>query len=421
VVLTDCLFEIGSVIEPEPGCLAARPLLRFEPLEVFTETHEEAAESLLDVGDEESLLPADGTLVVYGDAGAGKTTLAIDLAVHAAAGVPWLGLFAIPRPMRVAIIEAEGSRARFRAKLQRKVAGWDGPQLAGRVEVLADPWAAVSLADEATRAALAVHLAGQDVDLLIAGPLVELGAAGAGTPDDVTAFSALLADLRRSVGRPLAIVLVHHENKAGAVSGAWARLPDTLVQLRADERERSVLTIHKARHSSAAHGARLTLRWVTACDGFEVVDSDLGDSRPERAAEEADARTWIASYVADHHAATGHGIARGHVETAYHKAHNGRGRNLARRVIDRELGLAAHLAAGTGSGETSALAKGPGEHRHATYLYPANHAVSPPASTHTGETGETPTGLGSRHSPPPIEEAARERDTGDTPHIEADR
>jgi hypothetical protein len=82
------------------------------------------------------------------------------------------------------------------------------------------------------------------------------------THDDVSDFGALLVDFRRRVGRPVAILLVHHEK-----SGAWSRLPDTLVHVRLHKRKRTPLLIRKARHSSAAPGAS-SRRRSGSSDGF---------------------------------------------------------------------------------------------------------------------------------------------------------
>ena len=45
-----------------------------------------------------SLIPEGGDVMIYGDGGASKTTLGIDLACHLAAGDDWLGI-AVPRPV----------------------------------------------------------------------------------------------------------------------------------------------------------------------------------------------------------------------------------------------------------------------------------------------------------------------------------
>ena len=163
--------------------------------------------------------------------------------------------------------------------------------------------------------------------------------------------------------------------------------------------------------SSSAHGGTLTLKWLPESYGFAIVKSDLVEPADARAQEELDALAWIVSYVAEQHAETGAGVPRGKVENAYHEAHDNHGGKLARKVIDREIALAADRLAGATPGETfPALATGPGETQHGVYLFPFSDAVSPRAATPSGESGDTPTATlsldPSRLSPPPTEKAA---------------
>jgi hypothetical protein len=397
-------------VSHEAGHVAS---VRFEPLAVFIAAEEEACESLLGVEGDETLLPADGCMLVYGDAGSGKTTLSLDLAAHAAAGMPWLDLLTIPRPLTVAMIENEGSRPRHRLKLRRKSETWEGPPFVERVHIYADPWGEFTFADDRCRESLAAFLNENEVDLLIAGPLVELGASGAGTPDDVSTFSGYIADLRHRLDRRLGLVLIHHENKAGDVSGAWSRLPDTLVQVQELERERTALYFRKARHSSRAHGARVTLAWITESEGFKVVDSDFDDRDTERSQEDAEALAWIVEYAAEQS-----GLPRGKVEIAYQEAHDGKGRNRARRVIDRQIQLAADPTEATRTGEPILLAVISGENRTGKHVYPADHPCSPLAAPPTGENGEHPDPLDARRSPPPIGIGGEVASTGEHPNGE---
>src|SRR5205807_4328900 len=62
------------------------------------------------------------------------------------------------------------------------------------------------------------------IDLLVAAPLARIGMEGGGTLDEIAAFVALLADVQRRAQQPVTVVLVHHQNRAGQVSGAWEGL-----------------------------------------------------------------------------------------------------------------------------------------------------------------------------------------------------
>jgi hypothetical protein len=219
-----------------------------------------------------------GDVMFYGDGGAGKTTLGIDLACHLAAGDDWLGI-AAPRAVRVLLIENEGPRPLYRAKLKRKRDGWKGSDLGDRVAVLEHPWARLSLADPDWRQALAEAIESSEVDVLIAGPVSRLGMNEAGTLQEVRDFMALVEEVRARSGRRVAVVLIHHENKGGKVSGAWEGSGDTLLQVTAQGHGRLRLYFQKARWSSKHHATRLYLRWGEA-ESF--VPEEEAPSRPER-------------------------------------------------------------------------------------------------------------------------------------------
>jgi hypothetical protein len=375
--------------EPEP------PALRFAQLEDFAAQAEVSAEPLLG-STEDMVLAAGGTLLLYGDGGTSKTTLTIDAVLHLAAGEPWLGL-PVPRPLSVLVIENEGPRGPFRAKLERKLESWTGAPFAGRVHVLEEPWARFSFAEEGHRAELAAFLVDNEVDLIVCGPLAALGAVGGGTPEEVSAFEQLLVDLRRRSDRPLAIWIAHHENKAGDVSGAWERLPDTLVHVRLEGRQRTSLHWRKARWSSALHGERWTLAWETGREGFTLIGEE--ETAAAKAAELEDATLWVLDYVSENP-----GASKSATEAALGKVRGKGGRALARRAIEAEL-----------TASTPRLAKGSGKSPNGIYLYPASEVDSPLAAPLFGEHGEQGTDPESgpvlANSPPP--RRGGERDGGE--------
>ncbi len=219
-----------------------------------------------------AVIPEDGDVMLYGDGGAGKTTLAIDLACHLAAGEDWLGI-KIPQPRRVLLIENEGPRARFRRKLRRKRDAWAGSELGARVSVLEHPWAQFTFVDESWREFLASHVRDHEVDVVVVGPLVSAGMETAGTLQDVRAFLELVADVRRRAGRRLVVVLIHHENKGGKVSGAWEGAGDTLVHVQAQGHGRLRLHWQKTRWASDFHATTLQLLWADG-DGFQIEERD---------------------------------------------------------------------------------------------------------------------------------------------------
>jgi AAA domain len=229
-------------------------------VEEFTAIEEPGVEALVG-GANDALIPENGDVMLYGDGGSGKTTLAIDLAFHLAAGDDWLGMN-VARPARVLLIENEGPRPLFRLKLRRKRDGWQGSPLDDRLLVLERPWAQFTFASPDERAALAQVITDHEIDVVIVGPLARSGMNEAGTLQEVREFLSLVADARARAQRRVAVVLIHHENKGGKVSGAWEGSGDTLLHVQGQGHGRTRLFVQKARWSSSLHGTALQLLWA---------------------------------------------------------------------------------------------------------------------------------------------------------------
>jgi hypothetical protein len=250
------------------------PLPELVSLDDFLATEEAGAGPLVGAAGN-VVIPEGGDVMLYGDGGAGKTTLAVDLAFHLAAGDDWVGL-PIPHAAVVALVENEGPRPLFREKLRRKRDGWTGSSLGDRLTVLERPWAEVSFADEAWREALAVAINFLAIDVLIAGPVTRLGMNEAGTLQEVRDFMALVDELRQQTGRRLTVILIHHESKSGQVSGAWEAAGDTLCHVQGQGHGRTRLFFQKVRWASAQHGTALNLLWADG-EGFEVEEREEFD------------------------------------------------------------------------------------------------------------------------------------------------
>lgn len=237
------------------------------PLDLFVAVDEPGAKPLL--GDAESnLIPEGSDIMVYGDGGAGKSTLMFDGGLHLAAGDAWLGI-PVPRPVRVLIVENEGPRVMLRAKLRRKREAWRGSPLGDRVHVYEGPWRQFTVADQGWRDRIAQAIESTQIDVLIAGPLVTIGMDTHGTLQEVRAFMEWIEDVRRRSRRPLTVCLIHHENKAGDVSGAWGGALDTVLHVQNAGNGHTVVYVKKARWDSSRHGTTMNLAWA-GVDGFRL-------------------------------------------------------------------------------------------------------------------------------------------------------
>jgi hypothetical protein len=169
----------------------------------------------------------------------------------------------------VLIIENEGPRPLLRKKLGRKLEGCKGSPLAGRVSVFEKPWGQFSFAPAEWRTKLAEIVRDREIDVVIVGPVTRVGMDTAGTLVETREFMSLVADTRAQCGRLLTTILVHHENKGGAVSGAWEGTSDTLFHVQSAGNGHTVVFVQKARWASDRHGTTLKLAWTDG-EGFRL-------------------------------------------------------------------------------------------------------------------------------------------------------
>ena len=217
-----------------------------------------------------------------------------------ASGTDWHGK-TVARPVRVALIENEGPPEQWRRKLERKIETWPGDPWADNVDVLDRPHGGFDFRRPEHRESLR-DLRQRGVEVVVADPTKWLGIEGGGTPDEISTFLRLLRDCGLHSGDPdaaLAFVLLHHENKAGDVSGAWGADPDTLVHVENDGRERTKLTWEKCRWALAQHGQVEHYRWVVETTGFDPIE--LPDS-PQISDDEVDQHIleWLTEHPGKH-------------------------------------------------------------------------------------------------------------------------
>lgn len=275
---------IGAAITNEllvsSGAVDVVGPLRFVTAADFAAVDEPASVPLAGDSEAGAVIPSDGLVLVYGDGGAGKTTLVLDLLVHLASGEAWLELVHPARPLQVGLVENEGPRAMFRGKLRGKLAAW--PQAGERIIVLEEPWQGVTFRDDEQRDELVRLVDEHELDLLVAAPLSRLGMIGGGTLDEIGDFAALVADVQRRCERPLTVLLVHHTNRAGQVSGAWEGIPDTLLHVQGQGHGRTRLHWQKLRWSPSLHATSTHLVWAegetfVVEEREEITEGDLAE------------------------------------------------------------------------------------------------------------------------------------------------
>lgn len=227
--------------------------------DTFTAVDEASDTPLLGTSDQ-TILPLGGTLMMYGDGGSGKTTVSIDIVVHMAAGRSWMD-FPVPRPVRTLLIENEGPRGKFRRKLAEKARTWPGPPFTQNISVMEEPWTEFNLREESHRQGLADVIGRDDIDIVMMGPLVSLGMIGEGQSSGITEFMELVSDIREKASRPWTLWIIHHESKSGDVSGAWSKVPDTLIRVDAITHGWTRMTFRKVRWASDFHGKVMNMEW----------------------------------------------------------------------------------------------------------------------------------------------------------------
>jgi hypothetical protein len=171
----------------------------------------------------------------------------------------------------------------LRLKLRRKLDHQPTP-LDGRIAVLEDPWGRFTFANGEQRQSLAEAIVAHSAEIVVVGPLSRVGMEGGGTLDEITRFVSLIGDVRERVGWPFAVLIVHHDNRAGQVSGAWEGSPDTLIQVSGRDHGHTRLYWQKARWASDLHGTTTELAWAPG-ESFTVAKTS-GQVSTQQASDE---------------------------------------------------------------------------------------------------------------------------------------
>jgi hypothetical protein len=278
----------------------------------FIKTRRDNDAEALVTCDQGTALPAGGLGVYVGKASGGKTTQIVDLALHASAGLDYLGLH-FPRPLRILFVENEGPREAFREKLETRLAHWSHKEEDGRlkgepIRIWDDParWGLVRVSDDEQRAQLQQVVKAHSIDLVISDSLTRFGMRGNGTPEETRDFMLLLSEC--GLGRTLAFLLLHHtrtrteagEDELEMASGAWAPHADAILMLKKLDGNRARLSYPKLRWARGTRPACI-LAFDPETEAFSLVKEE--DDATERVGPDTYEQR-ILDYLAEHPWAT---------------------------------------------------------------------------------------------------------------------
>jgi hypothetical protein len=172
----------------------------------------------------------------------------------------------------VLLIENEGPREPFRAKLEAKRREWQHPLL-DAIFVYDQSWAALRLDHGFER--LRAFIAEQRLDLVIGDPLDSFGIKGVGSPEETREFLEMLKAC--GLFRDVAFWLLHHGRKQEAddeldeIAGAWGGRPDAMLKLERLDGNRARLSFPKLRWSRRASRPALILAFEPDTEGYSIV------------------------------------------------------------------------------------------------------------------------------------------------------
>ncbi len=249
------------------------------PLDEFVANKQDAPAPLLGTEDD-NILPAHGLGLVIGKGGKGKTTFVIDLTLHLASGVDYLGL-KVERPLNILLIENEGPREPFRRKLERKLASWPH-EIKGQIAIHTENWGLARLDLPGVVERLNAYCIEMAIDLVVGDPLDSLGMDGEGSPSETRA----MVDRFKAAGlfTERAWLLPHHSRKESVqdavdeAAGAWGGRPDAMLTLEKKSENQARLSFAKVRWQERERRPYI-LDFDPETDSFTFVKEEEGEER----------------------------------------------------------------------------------------------------------------------------------------------
>ncbi|TKD52059.1 AAA family ATPase [Sphingomonas baiyangensis] len=232
-------------------------------------------------------IPRDEVVIITGDGGANKSTLALQISACAAAGRPMLGMDVAPGPALYVTAEDDQRENHWRLAKIADAIGTTLPALAGKLHVvslrgrlnneLATFDGAGTLRATPAYAMLRATIKATGAKLVTLDNVAHLFAGNENDRGQVTAFINLLYRLCGDLG--VTILLIAHRNKAGdsfSGSTAWLNAVRSQVLLeRTDEHDPDARALSLGKANYARAGEPVAFRWH---DFALVRDEDLPKS-----------------------------------------------------------------------------------------------------------------------------------------------
>ena len=269
----------GSDSDPESVTVPERPFAL--PISDFVALEREEREPMLADADGRTVAGLLSLILLGALGGHGKTTWAIDLLLHLAAGVDYPP-FTIPNAISILIIENEGPEQLFAEKLAARHEHFPH-ELQGHLDICTFDWGGFSLADPEHRQRLVREIAEKEYDLIFGDPLDSLGIEGVGSPEDTRKFLALMKET--GLNKTVAWWLNVHPRKAESrealdeVSGAWGGKPDTVFLLRMLDDDRTQIRQPKLRWARRGKGPTLLFKFDPDMEAFTFIGEQSEEER----------------------------------------------------------------------------------------------------------------------------------------------
>ncbi len=241
----------------------------------FLAQEEEAPAAILGT-DGETYIAAGSLVLMVGPPGVSKTTLTLDGIAHMGSGARWLDQ-EVKRPVRFLLVENEGSRQKFRQKLDEKVKTWEGKPFAHNLMIYPGPWGLFDLTDEEIKTNLTKFVAENKIDVVVCDTLDSIGMDGVGSPKETRDLLRLMKEC--GLFSTVAFWLLHHFNKGqhspeslDKMQGAWGGHPDTVIYLKPGAAQETKLMWRKMRYATPNGDTWHTLKWDVPTRGFEYIE-----------------------------------------------------------------------------------------------------------------------------------------------------